>query len=380
MAQATKKIAESVTELTALLEKNAGTLTEAETGLLVSGFLLEQFGRTLRRFDYREPFAAAHPECAPTFTRTFIHADWTDGEDVVQAGATPGGDIGFNERFHRIESDLDALGADVRRTASCLAEMRRSLRVLLDEIRAQINQLHSDVHELSAARGQTTEPSRTPPFVGILDDSKFRGTILVGDKRASAWETAAGVIILPEVTRSFELRGTPDVFNNDAGVLGRYFADRPDIRLALEQEPLTRDQFLNRFGDDILPDGRRLRDTLEVLPADTPFASTDALLDVVARAEADRLRLLPDAADAIARSFNEGTEVGTVADAPLSEARFLSPQVRDALIAKGVRTVGEMAKLSTREIADVARGAQVPLTESEAATSAAAARFLVGLR
>lgn len=42
---------------------------------------------------------------------SFAHQDWVDGEDVGQAEQTTGED-GFNTRFHRIESDLDALGSD----------------------------------------------------------------------------------------------------------------------------------------------------------------------------------------------------------------------------------------------------------------------------
>lgn len=40
-----------------------------------------------------------------SYTRTFTHDDWIDNEDVVQAG----GEKGFNQKFHAIESELDKI-------------------------------------------------------------------------------------------------------------------------------------------------------------------------------------------------------------------------------------------------------------------------------
>jgi hypothetical protein len=40
-----------------------------------------------------------------TYTRTFIHNDWIDNQDVVQAG----GEAGFNQKFHGIEAELDKI-------------------------------------------------------------------------------------------------------------------------------------------------------------------------------------------------------------------------------------------------------------------------------
>ncbi len=329
-----KNITTSVSDLARILEKTSGAITEAEAGLLISGFVFEKYGRTLRQFDYRQPFPAEQPACRVTFNRTFQHEDWIDGESVVQAGTTPT-EAGFNERFHQIESDLDALGQSVRQTSECLADMRRSLRVLLDELRAQINQLHSDVHNLGGDRG-TVGPVKVPPFVGLLDQSKFQGTVTLGDKRGSVWETSAGIVVLPDVASAFNPKTLPGVRENDGVLLGRFFADRPDIRSRFEGQPLTRETLVTDFGDDLLPDGRPLRTVLESVTPATEFATPDAIVDVVARAEADRVRLMPGGSEAITSSFNEGVAVERVADVPLSEARFVSPQVRDALVGSGI--------------------------------------------
>lgn len=42
-----------------------------------------------------------------TYTRGFVHDDWIDNEDVVQAG----GEKGFNQKFHGLEDELDKVAA-----------------------------------------------------------------------------------------------------------------------------------------------------------------------------------------------------------------------------------------------------------------------------
>lgn len=42
-----------------------------------------------------------------SYTRTFTHADWIDGESIVQAG----GEDGFNGRFHACEQEFDDISA-----------------------------------------------------------------------------------------------------------------------------------------------------------------------------------------------------------------------------------------------------------------------------
>jgi hypothetical protein len=40
-----------------------------------------------------------------SYTRTFTHNDWIDNQDVVQAG----GEVGFNQKFHGLEAELDKI-------------------------------------------------------------------------------------------------------------------------------------------------------------------------------------------------------------------------------------------------------------------------------
>jgi hypothetical protein len=44
-----------------------------------------------------------------SYTRTFVHTDWVDNIDRVQAG----GDHGFNAEFHNIEAEFDAVSSAI---------------------------------------------------------------------------------------------------------------------------------------------------------------------------------------------------------------------------------------------------------------------------
>jgi len=381
MANVTDRILSRVSELAEVLKATGAQISEAEAGLLISGFVFEQFGRTLRRFDYSQPFPAEVPACAPAFQRSFVHLDWTDGESVVQAGTTPT-EAGFNQRFHQIEADLDALWENIRRSAGCLSDMRKELRTLLDEIRAEINQINSEIHELRAAVDRPSGPPSVPPFVELIDQNKFRGTVLIDNKPGSLWETPQGLLVLPPITAGPGRVLVSDPRVNDGSVLNRHFFERPPIRERYRADPnrLTKKDLILNFGDERVSDGRMLRELLEPLPDDTTFADLDSVVEVVARADADRLRLMPGGAEIITNSFNEGVNVTRVADAPLSEARFLAPPLREALVREGVTTVGRMSSLGTEGVMRIMRDANVALTEREAAEVAASAKFLVHLR
>ena len=86
-------------------------VTEYEAKRFVAGWVWENAFGVGRRFDFTRPFAAVDPAPVPVpFAREFQHTDWVDGESAVKAGQTPT-EQGFNDRFHRIERDLDRLGA-----------------------------------------------------------------------------------------------------------------------------------------------------------------------------------------------------------------------------------------------------------------------------
>jgi hypothetical protein len=94
---------------------------------------------------------AADPGCAYTFKRTFEHLDWLDFESLVQAGKTAE-ESGINDRFHKIEADLDALGDNVRRAFVCLEALRAQLSVCLNEVVKVLNAKEKDNKEKEQAK------------------------------------------------------------------------------------------------------------------------------------------------------------------------------------------------------------------------------------
>jgi hypothetical protein len=84
--------------------------------------------------------------CTYNFVRKFEHVDWVDFESLVQAGKTAE-EAGINDRFHKIEADLDALGDNVRRAFICLETLRAQLSVCLSEIVTILNAKEKDAKE-----------------------------------------------------------------------------------------------------------------------------------------------------------------------------------------------------------------------------------------
>lgn len=147
-------------------------LTDAQKGVLATSIILDHIGSSKRVFSYSPPLASAEAGCAPAFARSFVHADWQDGEDVVSAeGAN--GDEGFNARFHKIEDDLDALARDTAKSFECLAELRAALALALEQLRTEINRINADIFALRPSSGGTS----LPPVIFPWD--KFRPPILV---------------------------------------------------------------------------------------------------------------------------------------------------------------------------------------------------------
>ena len=56
-----------------------------------------------------------------TYNRAFTHDDWIDNEDVVQAG----GEKGFNQKFHFIETEFDTISAAVGQLNTAIKKIQR---------------------------------------------------------------------------------------------------------------------------------------------------------------------------------------------------------------------------------------------------------------
>ncbi|WP_433308025.1 hypothetical protein ACQP0U_16645 [Micromonospora sp. CA-269861] len=365
----------TVTELYRMFTEHG--IPQSDASVLVSSWIYENVGSAKRVFSYAESFPAVEPGCAPPpFARTFAHSDWVDGEDVVQAGQTPG-EQGFNERFHRIEHDLDHLGTDLAKAFSCMAAMRVSLRRLLDEIRAEINRLHSTVHENKVTLGPHVI-EQIPNYISTLDFGKYMGTTMFLDKKVSIWQTKAGTIVLPAVeTLGVDVVAGPKV--RGAAYLERYAAENGDVRQRFPREvKLT--EFIRFFGDDELADGRTVRDVLKVLPAETAYQSVDAMFAEVSEREAVIVRTTVGAQSAVSAALGIEAELENVADADIAMLAGVPTKARAALTRAGISTLGKLADAQPEQVLGIMKEAGVRAEVGDAAEWTAYARTLSKLR
>ncbi|KOX04804.1 hypothetical protein ACWD6L_06885 [Micromonospora profundi] len=365
----------TVTELYEVFTKHG--IPPSDASVLVSSWIYENVGTAKRVFSYAESFPAVEPGCAPPpFARTFAHTDWVDGEDVVQAGQTPG-EQGFNERFHRIEHDLDHLGTDLAKAFACMAAMRVSLRRLLDEIRTEINRLHSTVHENKIAPGPYTF-EQIPNYIGALDFGKYMGTTMFLDKKVSIWQTKAGTIVLPAVeTLGVDVIAGPKV--RGAAQLARYAAEHGDVRQRFPRE-VKLDEFIRLFGDDEMADGRLIRDVLKVLPANTSYQSVDAMLAEVSEREAVIVRTTVGAQSAVSAALGIEAELENVADADIAMLAGVPTKARAALARAGISTLGKLAETQPEQVLGIMKEAGIRADVGDAAEWTGYAQTLSKLR
>jgi hypothetical protein len=136
--------------------KAAGLSDQSVTDLLAQaishGPALAPRAEATSPFQFQTEISETAEECAATFTRGFVHPDFFDGLTVVQAGTTPE-ELGFNSRFHAIESDLDAVSSDLHKLSNCLAELRREVFGMARELEVKITQIDA----LLDAKGKEKE-------------------------------------------------------------------------------------------------------------------------------------------------------------------------------------------------------------------------------
>lgn len=109
-------------------------------------------GKGKPAFRFETDVDAADADCDATFARTFDHVDWVDGVSRVQAAMTPE-ELGFNARFHAIETDLDAIAQQFQGMSSCAKELRSGLRGVVKELEDEITDLDTQIRELKGSGG-----------------------------------------------------------------------------------------------------------------------------------------------------------------------------------------------------------------------------------
>jgi hypothetical protein len=323
-------------------------LTESQANAFVGEWLLVNAGKAKRVFNYNQAFDAVDADCKSSFARGFVHQDWVDGESTVQASETPD-EAGFNRRFHRIEADLDALGANVALAFACLADMRQQLKNCLEEIRVELNRINADL-----------DPRGSSGPVGInpnLQAGSFLGKFKVNENDMQLWQTASGMVMLPDLqVIAAPIWSDPRALR--AAKLSRFVEENGQVRGTFPQAVNKKD-FLAKFGNDKLEDGSSVRDLVSMLPDDGAYASLDAMgTDVMVR-EAAALRTTPGSKDAAALALGLSRESGKLDSASVDQFGALSTQTRGALARNGITTVGQFAALSAERVAEVLKKERV---------------------
>jgi len=114
----------------------------------------------MANFQYTPPFPAIVTGDQSTFTRKFEHRDWVDGQDVVQAGATPD-ELGMNARLNALELDLDAVKTDLVQSYTLIADLRKALAVALGQIQSELNKKTDKAKEGKDAKdGKETKETK----------------------------------------------------------------------------------------------------------------------------------------------------------------------------------------------------------------------------
>ncbi|HET8922544.1 MAG TPA: hypothetical protein VFN26_06060 [Candidatus Acidoferrum sp.] len=333
-----------------LIQKN---VSASDAAILVGGWIYHNFGRAQRTFNYAEAFPAEEQACKPVFNRGFHHSDWTDGESVVQAGVTVGGEQGFNKRFHDIEGDLDALSQDIAKLFSCLAEMRKDLSAMLNEVRTELNRLNADVFQLSGKTfGVISDPSgKLAPFGQLVQSADFLGFTKFAQKDVSLWRTPSGVMMLPGMsTLGVDLMSDPRM-NRVAGLGAFVNLNSKRITDTLGNQPFTKQLFVQKFGNETTPDGQSIRDLVGILPDVASFKTPQEMIDAVSEGEAAALRTSGGVPAAVALSLGLEIAPKDVGTATLDRFSAIPQDARTVLISKGIDNISKLAAAKPDEIA-----------------------------
>jgi hypothetical protein len=342
-----------------------------EASTLIGDWLLHNSGNAHRVFSYLTPFSSADPECAPTFKRVLHHVDWIDGESVVQAEQTSIED-GFNLRFHNIEKDLDGLSADTARLYLCLGEMRQSLNALLGEIRVAINQLNDDVFNLQG--GSRVTPG---PILGVgAKQATFVGATKYFGQDVNVWDTSQGTILLPAVTPPpTNVLADPRV--QRATMLSTFLTDHPEAAQTLGPGPFTTQDVISKLGTQVIGGTTTIADAVAIVPPGTTFNSVNDVVNAVSTGEAAALRTTSGTPEAVASTFGVGTDVQSVAAAPVDRFDALPQGAAGALKNAGIDTMDKLAAADPGTVATALQHAGVASSAGQVAGWKTAAQTLI---
>ena len=353
-------------------------VSKSDAAVIAGHWVIAQAGKGMRVFSYSAALAQIEAACAAQFNRTFAHTDWIDGESVVQAEETTV-EEGFNKRFHAIEADLDTLGVDVKKSFQCLAELRVSLKALLEEVRAEINRLNKDVFDCCRRVEVFPSPTINPP---LLDWGRFAGMVNLYGKPMQLWETKAGTLVLPLPPKGGGGDPWEDPRITRVSELSRLLGDNPAIKkhftdAAAAGTPVKVDDLVKSVGDELSPGGLKLKDVVTILPPGATVKDAAELLDTVSEREAAALRTSGLSTVARTATLGVGTDVEKVGEVRLDQFEAIPKAQRTALVAAGISTLDKLSASDTRAIASALKRAGLTATAGEISGWQATAKTMI---
>lgn len=351
-------------------------VSKYDAARLINNLVAVNLGQSPRHFTFSSPLPSPDPACAPTFSRSFSHQDWVDGESVVQAGESAD-DKGFNWRFSTIAADLDALHADTVRLHQCLSTLREALVHALLDVAAELNRIDSDVAHLT--RRAVPE---NPWWVNITDAPQFLGVRELDGNKVTMWKTGNNVMVLPGVN-TVALQDTVSQRIATGGLISRYAEENQQFAHDLAAGMKVK-ELIAKYGGDPLGDGRTVAQGLAVLPQESTYASQQAVADAVNTQEQAFLRSTVGSVDAVGAVV--GVTSGGVPLAEVSAAGIAGnvagapAELGSALTRAGLTSVNDVAGASADQLVTRLGEQGVRLTRSQAAELLTRASMISGLQ
>jgi len=394
--------------------RDAG-INDADAKILVSNWIYQNYLTLSRSFSYGTAFPASVPDCVPTpFARTFVHKDWVDGEDLVQAGESAN-DVGFNVRLHEIEHDLDSLGAKLATMVECMSDMRTSLRKMFDEIAAELNRIDNDI--AGTVKGPTVVGPSVggylpgnytggyqygPPNIGVnppiytnpnygfpghygpmppgTDGDpllNYLGTTIYQDKAVSMFNTSKGVVILPAIDVSTPANVDRRV--TSAGAVSRAITENEQLGQAI-RGGVSKKELVERFGDMTLSNGQTLQQALSVLPMDAQYETASSFIQDLSGRMASALQSTTGLSRQLAATVSAPAGVTDFASVDISGMKELPPAATSALRKAGISTIGQFASLNQKEVSEIIGRTNANLSEGEIAGVFGTAQTLANMQ
>jgi len=377
------------TQRVALALQQSG-LADQKVGEIVGWWLIGAIGDTRPApFDFATDVQVSDPANDIGYARTFVHTDWVDGEDRVQASATPE-ELGFNARFHAIENEFDAIRDQFQHLGAGVREIRSDLVGVVRELKSKITALQNELYDLRQ-QAVATKP-KDPSGFGVI------GTVNVGEKSAYIAQTGNSFQLLEFAgTTLGQTAKVNPVVNPGApfeagtvspGDMVQIVADledlvtTPSVQEVVERPGATIADLRTAVGGALLSTGVSVASILAPLPAD---AAVPGVAGTVTMLTGYLVGLLPAATVELTRQElvtdagvrrRPPSEIGAAS----AEAVGLTHGVAGALARAGVdTTVAGISRLTAQDLTGTLLTAGVAASTDEVRQAVARTRIVSAL-